>query len=334
MAKLASFGVLAAVAFATAIGNTYAANRLLTESLDESTKALLATMTPESKCQVLVDAMRTNNEAVIRWGSVLIEMSLMSGSNIFRNEFGQTEVKELHRRSFSGCAEHPGDTISSQARASFQSITDEIHRPGYRDGPELDDVSLPANVQTAAEKLRSMLPDAPVVSEARITMKAKDGSKPGGETTLTIKPHKGGTTHVREDYRNFTMDRELMGLVQLKSRNNARGYTEPSGDQRITTTTAIALEASTWTAGGSFSFEIDTSARGGALRTSCKIGQQVDASVVHSSFTGRAWPLACESSDSKSQGYYIEELRYYLRMHSESKYGIADDRIEHLDITR
>ncbi|MFK0161719.1 hypothetical protein [Rhizobium sp. NPDC090279] len=338
MAKLASFGILAAMAFATTIGSTNAADRLLAEPLDESTKALLATMTPQSKCQILVDAMRDNKEAVIRWGSVLIEMSVMSGSNIFRNEFGQTEIKELHRRSFSGCAKHPDDTISSQAHASFQAIAEEIHKPGYHDGPELDDVSVPANVQAAAEKLRSILPDAPVVSEARITKKAKDGAKPGREITFTIKPHKGGTTRVREDYTNFTMDRELMGLVQLKSRDNTRGYTGPSGDQRITTTTAVALDASTWTAGASFSFEIETSggvgARGGAWKTSCRIGQPIDASIVHPSLMGRAWPLECETSDSKDRGFYIEELRYYLRTHGESKYGTADDQIERLDITR
>jgi hypothetical protein len=295
-------------------------------------------MTPESKCQILVDAMRDDNEAVIRWGSILIEMSVMSGSNIFRNEFGQTEVKELHRRSFRGCANRPDDTISSQAHASFQSITEEIHKPGYHDGPELDDVSVPANVQTAAEKLRSILPDAPVVSEARITMKAKDGTKPGGETTFIINPHKGGTTRVREDYTIFTMDRESMGLVQLKSRDNTRGYTGPSGDQRITTTTAVALDASTWTAGASFSFEIETfggaAARGGTWKTSCKIGQPIDASVVHPSLMGRAWPLECETSDSKDRGFYIEELRYFLSMSGGSKYGTADDHIERLDVTR
>ncbi|MBB6487106.1 hypothetical protein [Rhizobium lusitanum] len=334
MAKLASLGVLAAAAFATTIGSTNAADRLLMESLDQSTQTLLATMTPESKCQILVDAMRTDNEAVIRWGFVLIEMSVMSGSNIFRNEFGQTEVKELYRRSFSGCAKHPGDTISSQAHASFQSIAEEIHKPGYRDGPELDDVSIPVNVQTAAEKLRSILPDAPVISEAKITMKTKDGSKLGGETTFTIKPHKGGTTRVQEDYTNFTMDRELMGLIQLKSRNNARGYTAPSGDQRITTTTALMMDASAWTAGASFSFETATSVPIGTWKTTCKIGQEVDASSIHPSLMGRAWPLECESSGLKNQGFYIEELRYYLKMHSESKYGIADDHIERLDITR
>lgn len=311
MARLGSFGILAAMAFVTANGSTNAADRLSSASLDESTKALLATMTPESKCRILVDAIRADNEAVLRWGSVLIEMSVMSGSTIFRNEFGQTEVKDLHRRTFEGCAKHPDDTISAQAHVSFQAIADEIHKPGYHDGPELDDVFVPANVQAAAEKLRSVLPNAPVVSEARITMKAKDGAKPGRETTFTIKPHKNGTTRVREDHTNFTMDRELMGLVQLKSRDNMRGYTAPSGDQRITATTAVSLDASRWTAGANFSFEIETSGgagtRGGALKTSCKIGQSVEASIVHPSFMGRAWPLECETSDSKDRGFYIEE---------------------------
>ena len=312
MAKLASFGILAVMAFGTTSGSTNAADRLSATSLDETTKALLTTMTPESKCQILVDAMRDDNEAVIRWGAVLIEMSVMSGSPIFRNEFGQTEIKELHQLSFKGCANRPDDTISSQAHASFQSITEEIHKPGYHDGPELDDVSVPANVQTAAEKLRSILPDAPVVSEARITMKAKDGTKPGRETTFTINPHKGGTTRVREDYTNFTMDRELMGPVQLKSRDNTRGRLGPSGDQRITTTTAVALDASTWAAGASFSFETETSARAGRWKTSCKIGQPIEASVIHASLAGRAWPLHCVKSESKAHGFYIEELRYFF----------------------
>ncbi|MDK4741477.1 hypothetical protein PH547_21560 [Rhizobium sp. CNPSo 3464] len=130
------------------------------------------------------------------------------------------------------------------------------------------------------------------------------------------------------------MDRELMGPAQLKSRDNTRGYLGPSGDQRITTTSAFALDASTWAAGASFSFETGTSPTAGTWKTSCKIGQPIEASVVHPSLKGRAWQLDCESSDWKKHGFYIEELRYFLSMHDESHYGIADDYIERLEITR
>lgn len=335
MAKSGLFGVVAAIAFAAGIGGANAADQMVAGSSGDSTKLLLDGLTTESKCQILADAMREDNEAVINVGANFIMMSVMDHFAVIRKEFGEKEIKELYRRSFKGCANHPEETISSQARASFQSILQDLSQPGYRNEPELDDVAVPANVQATAAKLQSILPDGTVVSEARITRTRRGTVSPGGQTTLVIKPNEGGMTRVQEIYNpSFVMDREMVGPVQLKSKNNARGLYGPAENQRITITTAFALTASTWAADAPFSFETEMSGGTEPQKTSCKIGQSIDAKTVHTSLAGRAWPLECDSTGSKQSGYYLEELRYFLTMHGESEFGTSDYSIERAEIVR
>lgn len=326
------FGVVTAVAFWAAMANANAADQMATDHGDAN-KSILDSLTTESKCQILADAVRMDNKAVINVGTSFIIMSVMDHIALIRKEFGEKEIKEFYRRSFKGCISHPNETISSQARASFQSILQEISQPGYRDGPELDEVAVPPNVQATVAKLQSILPDGPVVLEAKIIKSSRGGISPGSRTALVIKPKRGGATRVQEIYGTFTMDRELVGPVQLKSKDNARGIYGPSEDERIMITTAFGLSASSWAADAPFSFETETS-RGTRERTSCKIGQPIEAKAVHNSLAGRAWPLECGYTSRRSSGYYIEELRYFLTTHGESDYGISEYSVDHIEISR
>ncbi len=334
MVRSGLVGVITAVAFWSGTAGTYATQQISTGSVDVSTKAILDSLTTESKCQILADAARDENQAVITVGANFILMSIMDQSTVIRNEFGVKEMRELYRQTFAGCADHPDEPISSQARVAFQSVLHDINEPGYRDSPGLDDVSVPANVQSASAKLLSILPDGPTVSEAKLTMKERDTSKPGRETVFLIKPTRGGPTRVSEIYKYFTMDREYVGPVQLKSKDNQRGMYGPSEDKRLTITTGLVLSASTWAADAFFAFETEMSGGTKPSKASCKIGQSIEANTLHPSLAGRAWPLACDYSDSKSNGYYVEELRYFLRTHSEWQDGAYDYSIDSAEITR
>ncbi|OWV92449.1 hypothetical protein ATY78_02655 [Rhizobium sp. R635] len=329
MARFGSFGVAAVVAFGAGVGGAQAA-----ESSSGSTNPLLGGLTAESKCQILVDAMRDNNQTVINEGANAVVVSLMEHFDVIREKFGEREAQQLLERSFKGCLSHPDETIFSQARASFQSILQEISQPGYGDEPGLDDVAVPADVQATAAKLQAILPNGPVALEASITRTSS--TRPGHPVTFVVKPSKSGTTRVQEVYSpSFVMDREELGPVQLKSKNNQRGFYGPQENERITITTALALTASTWVAGASFSFDTEMSGGAGHRKTSCTIGQSVEAKTVHPTLEGHAWPLQCEDASWKESGYYIEELRYFLVMHSQSDdLGASDYAIDRIEITR
>lgn len=329
MARFGSFGVVAVTAFWAGVGCAQAA-----ESSGGSPNPLLGSLTTESKCQILVDAMRDNNQTVINEGANAVIISVMEHFDVIRQKFGEREAQQLIERSFRGCLSHPDETIFSQGRASFQSILQEISQPGYGDEPGLDDVAVPANVQATAAKLQAILPNGPVALEASITRTSS--TRPGHQVTLVVKPGKSGTTRVREVYSpSFVMDREEVGPVQLKSKNNQRGLHGPQENRRITITTALTLTVSAWAADASFSFDTEMSGGAGLQETSCMIGRSVEAKTVHAALEGRAWSLQCDHTSWKESGYYIEELRYFLVMHSQSDdLGASDYSIDSIEITR
>ncbi|MGO4231075.1 hypothetical protein AB4Y72_19750, partial [Arthrobacter sp. YAF34] len=86
-------------------------------------------LTMESKCEVFVNALHDHNKMVIDDGDQLIVLSVLAHYDILGQQFGETQAQQLFQRSFNGCSSHPDETISSQARAAFQSILQSLDQP-------------------------------------------------------------------------------------------------------------------------------------------------------------------------------------------------------------
>ncbi len=204
----------------------------------------------------------------------------------------------------------------------------------------IDDVANPLTVLTTAAKLATAIPAGPTVSTARISLTQKSNEPPADkhQSIQVIEPKQDGTTRVHEIYSPaFTVDRVFVGMVQLKSKIHS-SHAESRG---VTVTQSLTLEAPTWTPGARVSFtsemrtvpgKTEPAARLGGL--TCGIGQPTEASQVHTAFTGKAWPLDCQHANGTKQGYYVEELRYFLVLHDNSQdlgnstYVIDDVSIE------
>ena len=149
-----------------------------------------------------------------------------------------------------------------------------------------------------------------------------------------IIPRPDGTARVQEVYSpEFTVDREELGPVQLKSKENS----SRSETRDVTVTQSLTLDAPIWAADAHISFhtEMSTASKSTNFEMSCRIGQVVEADTVHASLKGNAWPLDCDyEKGSKRNGYYIEELRYFLVTHSESEFGMADFIIKSIEVER
>lgn len=199
----------------------------------------------------------------------------------------------------------------------------------------IEDVAIPTEVAKAVARLLSILPDEPVVSEAKITQTSKSSLvQTSRQVIVVIKPKKDGTTRVQEIYdRGVSVDREVLGPVQLKSKMNSN-MAEPSD---VTLTTSLTVNSGTWAAGQEFSFEIEMPATAGPKKfeMSCKIGEPIEANTIHRSLAGHAWPLECDrKGDSKMRGYYVGQLRYFFVAHSESSLGRSDSTIDGIEIGR
>ncbi|TAU68277.1 hypothetical protein ELI45_10810 [Rhizobium ruizarguesonis] len=198
-----------------------------------------------------------------------------------------------------------------------------------------EDVANPPAVIAAAAKLQSILPQGPMAASAKIAVEIQNSKHPGdGSVVKIIKPSQDGTVRVQEIYSpQFTVDREWLGPVQLKSKMNS----SLSGDRDVTITQSLAVEAPVWSpdAGIVFQTEMLTGRKSTKSDTSCHLGQPVEAETVHASLKGKAWPLNCHyDNGNKDNGFYIEELRYYLATHSESEYGISDYVIKGTEVER
>ena len=221
-------------------------------------------------------------------------------------------------KSFSGIG---GDPV--RAKAPFVS------------DPGIDDVSNPPTVLATAAKLQSILPKGHMVSGAKVTTASRNDKRPNkDQTVLVIKPNKDGSTRVQEIYSpQFSVDREEVGPLQLKAKINSS-----MTDRNVTITRDLTLDAATWAVGARISFQWEMSGRGEPSKygRTCHIGQTVEASTIHASLAGLAWPLECdEANGDRSKGYYIDELRYFLVTHSESKeYGTSDYAINDIVVER
>ncbi|MGR9236599.1 surface-adhesin E family protein (plasmid) [Rhizobium leguminosarum] len=198
-----------------------------------------------------------------------------------------------------------------------------------------DDVANPPAVIAAAAKLQSILPQGPTAVVAKIAVEIQNSKHQSDSSVVFfIKPRQDGTIRVQEIYSpTFTVDRERLGPVQLKSKMNS----SLSGDRDVTITQSLTVEAPTWApdAGIVFQTEMLTGSKSTKSDTSCRLGQAVEAETVHTSLKGRAWPLNCHyENGNTSNGFYIEELRYYLVTHNESEFGISDYVIKGIEVER
>ncbi|CAJ0886929.1 hypothetical protein R77567_03893 [Ralstonia sp. LMG 32965] len=228
---------------------------------------------------------------------------------------------------------------SKSADASaYRGIGGAVSRPKTPLHPDvgIDDVPVPPDVQATAAKFKSILPNGPTVSVARITKLTTSGKfKDAGPMVFEIRPKSDGSTRVHEIYSpEFSVDRELVGLAQLKSKMNINVAEE----RNVAVTEVLTLGTSEWVPGGHITFNSQIQGIGKRIDSgsTCDIGQPVDASTVHAGLKGSAWPLKCKDAQGRLyNGYYVEELRYFVELHSESAdYGKADYAIESIAIER
>lgn len=193
-----------------------------------------------------------------------------------------------------------------------------------------------AAVLTAASRLRSTFPGSAPVKLAKITQTMRNDRFPTlGPMVLEIKPTADGNTRVHEVYGpDFNVDREIAGVVQLRSQMNARTAALSGG----AVTQKLDVEVPAWAPGASFSYRSEAYAKGTPLLDgkTCTIGDPVEAKSFHASFAGRAWPLDCKDlKGGSSKGYYVEELNYFLVTHSESKdFGTTNNTIDSVVVER
>ncbi|CAJ0822241.1 hypothetical protein LMG18101_04907 [Ralstonia flaminis] len=223
--------------------------------------------------------------------------------------------------------------------ATFAGIGGETLRvkapiPGDLD---MGDVASPPAVLATAAKLTAVMPSSQAVSLARITVATTHGGQPEKSTVYVVEPKKDGTTRVREIYTTFTVDREMMGIVQLKSKMRS----DLSNSRDVTLTQSLEVDAPKWAPEARLSYHsevrtIPTDETPSKLSQNCTIGQPIEASRIHSAFSGLAWPMDClNQKGDRGVSYYIEELRYDLVIHAESKdYGTWDYTVSDVSIQR
>jgi hypothetical protein len=205
----------------------------------------------------------------------------------------------------------------------------------------MDDVAVPSTVLEVANKLRAILPPKPTtvgVSVARI-IETRTMKKTGPYAVIfEVQPLADGSTRVLEIYeRGISVDREMVGMVQLRSKANVGGRAVRGVDL----TQVLTLNAGAWEPGAEISFteelrNVPSAERSRRYGLTCRIGEPVNASVVNSSLVGRAWPMDCHDQGGTTQkGFYIDELGYFLMMHGTSaEDGNMDVSIDRISIER
>lgn len=206
------------------------------------------------------------------------------------------------------------------------------------DDPDIDGVPVPATVVTSAQKFYSILPARPSFKSARIVETMKSTKLATRQTEITIRPSTDGVVRVREIYSpDFFVDRDMLGLVQLKSKMNS----QRSETRSVHVTQALTVKGDAWKEGAEVSFVTEGRNVPGPDKTqkwgmTCEIGRSVDATVVNGGLTGQAWPLDCKRLNGDSvKGYYVEALGDFVTTREESKdFGDSDTTIDSVSIER
>lgn len=197
--------------------------------------------------------------------------------------------------------------------------------------------AIPPEVLAEVQKLQAVLPVPNVARGAKLTMigKGAKASNTNPPVVHLIQPKKDGRAHIHSIYRqNVTMDHEMAGLVELSSKLTIGA----PGATSTFITTALTLDAPAWRPNTEIVFSSESSGTGAPLKfkTTCTIGEPLAANAIHPALAGRAWALKCNhSSQGASEGYYVEELGYFLTMRTVSKeFSVTDYSIQSLSVER
>ena len=136
---------------------------------------------------------------------------------------------------------------------------------------------------------------------------------------------------------DFFVDRDMLGLVQLKSKMNMRS----SESRTVYVAQSLTVNANTWKEGGEVSFVTESHnvpGQGEPIKygLNCHIGSHVEAKVVNAGLDGYAWPLDCKRLNGDiAKGYYIEALGFFITTHEDSKdFGVSDTTVDSVTIER
>lgn len=197
--------------------------------------------------------------------------------------------------------------------------------------------AIPAEVLAEVKKLQAVLPVADAARSAKLTVIGKNAKTSNTNPAVVhlIQPKKDGRTHIHSIYRqNVTMDHEMAGLVELSSKLTIGA----PGATSTFVTTALTLDAPAWQPNTDIVFSTESSGTGAPIKskTTCTVGEPVAANTIHPALAGRAWALKCNhSSQGASEGYYVEELGYFLTMRTVPKELPATDySIQSLSVER
>jgi hypothetical protein len=202
---------------------------------------------------------------------------------------------------------------------------------------DIDSVPAPSAVVASARALSAILPARSSFKSARIveTITSRTSTS---HIAVVLQPTTQGVTRVREIYSpDFFVDRDMLGLVQLKSKMNSARME----NRGVYVTQALTVESNDWREGGEISYAakaVNVPGEGKLQENGmkCQIRQRVDASVVNEELAGQAWLLECTKAHGESlKGYYIETLGYFLITREETRdFGRGDTSVDSIVIDR
>ncbi|WP_322053267.1 surface-adhesin E family protein [Paraburkholderia bannensis] len=202
---------------------------------------------------------------------------------------------------------------------------------------DIEDVPATNAVVAKAREFSAILPARSSFKSARIVETMTTGTRTS-HIEVIIQPSTDGVLRAREIYSpDFFVDRDMLGLVQLKSKmNSAR-----SESRSVYITQALTVNANAWKEGGEVSFlteGVNVPGQGKPQQAGmkCQIGQRVDASIVNEGLAGQAWSLECTRPNNDSfKAYYIESLGYLLTTREKSRdFGDSDTTVDSISIER
>ena len=223
---------------------------------------------------------------------------------------------------------------------TYTGIGGETLRAKQPVSADVDIDSIPASpaVIAPAQSFYSILPDRPPFTTARIVETSKSSKLPTARVAIDIRPTAGNVERVREIYSSdFFVDRDMLGLVQLKSKMNMRS----SESRTVYVAQSLTVNENTWKEGGEVSFVTESHnvpGQGEPIKygLNCHIGSHVEAKVVNAGLDGYAWPLDCKRLNGDiAKGYYIEALGFFITTHEDSKdFGVSDTTVDSVTIER
>ncbi|CAG4886086.1 hypothetical protein R70241_00117 [Paraburkholderia saeva] len=203
---------------------------------------------------------------------------------------------------------------------------------------DIDSIPASADVVTPAEGFYAILPGKPSFTTARLVETMKNTRMNTSQIVIDLRSAPGNINRVKETYSpDFFVDRDMLGLVQLKSKMNMRR----SENRGVYVAQTLTVKGDAWKEGSEVSFATEGRNVPGndklqKFGMNCRIGHVADATVVNAGLSGNAWPLACKRLNGDSaKGYYVEQLAYFIITHEESKdFGDSDTSVDSVVVER